>query len=335
MTLYVQNALYNERNLQGGEKMQNNSENKAERVLSIYSKLKHGNVIRKAEHSEIYGVSERTIQRDIADVQCFLSSQENETGDIQEVIYDKNAGGYRLETKQKTHLNAKEILAVGKVLLESRSLTKQELFPIINSLVRSYGDETDCKTVQNLLNNEMFHFVELQHKQLLLDKIWNLEQAVKEQRYVEISYQKLKNKEIVTRKLKPVGIMFSEFYFYLTAYMEDAEKEKYMDSDNTFPTIYRIDRILEYRILDEHFRIPYAKRFEEGEFRKRVQFMYGGRLRNIKLKCTDQSMEAVLDKFPTAKVIKKDEDGYLVQVEVFGDGVEMWLRGQRGIEAKK
>lgn len=307
--------------------MQNNSENKAERVLSIYSKLKHGNVIHKAELSEIYGVSERTIQRDITDVQCFLRSQENETGDIQEVIYDKNVGGYRLETKQKTHLNAKEILAVGKVLLESRSMTKQELFPIINSLVRSCGDESESKTVQDLLNNEMFHYVELQHKQLLLEKIWDLEQAVKKQQYVEISYQKLKNKEVVTRKLKPVGIMFSEFYFYLTAYMEDADKEKLFDSDYTFPTIYRIDRITDYEILNEHFRIPYAERFEEGEFRKRVQFMYGGKLRKVKFHYSGLSIESVLDRLPTAEVTKAG-DGYDVTAEVYGDGVEMWMRSQ-------
>ena len=48
----------------------------------------------------------------------------------------------------------------------------------------------------------------------------------------------------------------------------------------------------------------------------------------MKLKCKPQSLEAVLDRFPTAKVVKKDVDGYVVQAEVFGDGVDMWLRGQ-------
>ena len=35
-------------------------------------------------------------------------------------------------------------------------------------------------------------------------------------------------------------------------------------------------------MLDEHFRVPYRDRFEEGEFRKRVQFMYGGKLERIR-----------------------------------------------------
>ena len=59
--------------------------------------------------------------------------------------------------------------------------------------------------------------------------------------------------------------------------------------------------------------------------------MYGGKLRKLKLKCKPQSLEAVLDRFPTAKIIKTDMDSYTVRVEVFGNGVEMWLGGQRNI----
>ena len=36
--------------------------------------------------------------------------------------------------------------------------------------------------------------------------------------------------------------------------------------------------------LDEKFKVSYANRFEEGEFRKRIQFMYAGKLMTIKLK---------------------------------------------------
>ena len=74
--------------------------------------------------------------------------------------------------------------------------------------------------------------------------------------------------------------------------------------------------------------MPYKDRFEEGEFRKRVQFMYGGKLKKIRFKYTGMSVEAILDRLPTAKVIKDDEDGKVIEAEVFGDGVDMWLKGQ-------
>ena len=95
-----------------------------------------------------------------------------------------------------------------------------------------------------------------------------------------------------------------------------------------FPTIYRFDRIAQYEILDEHFHITYADRFEEGEFRKRIQFMFGGELRRVKFLYKGLSIEAVLDRFPTAEILSHDESGYVVQAEVYGDGVDIWLRGQ-------
>ena len=105
-------------------------------------------------------------------------------------------------------------------------------------------------------------------------------------------------------------------------------------TDDAFPTIYRIDRIQSLRVLDEQFHVPYANRFEEGEFRKRIQFMYGGKLRKIRFQYSGYSIEAILDRLPTAKIERVDQDEkedktvYTVSAEVFGDGVDMWLRSQ-------
>ena len=82
-------------------------------------------------------------------------------------------------------------------------------------------------------------------------------------------------------------------------------------------------------MLDRHFDIPYRDRFEEGEFRKRIQFMYNGELRKIKFLYKGTNVEAVLDRFPTAVVIDKTDEGYMISAEVFGgNGVDMWIRSQ-------
>ena len=46
------------------------------------------------------------------------------------------------------------------------------------------------------------------------------------------------------RTIEPVGILFSEYYFYLAAFIEGIDKDKHFQNpqDNS-PTIYRIDRI--------------------------------------------------------------------------------------------
>ena len=48
-----------------------------------------------------------------------------------------------------------------------------------------------------------------------------------------------------------------------------------------YPTIYRLDRIEDFQVLNEKYTPTlYKNRFQEGLFRKQVQFMTGGKLRN-------------------------------------------------------
>ena len=83
--------------------------------------------------------------------------------------------------------------------------------------------------------------------------------------------------------------------------------------NDAFPTIYRIDRISNYKVLDEQFKIPYGNRFKEGEFRKRIQFMYGGKLQKVRFKYKGTSVEAVLDRLPTAKILEEKGKAFLTE----------------------
>ena len=56
--------------------------------------------------------------------------------------------------------------------------------------------------------------------------------------------------------------------------------------------------------------------------------MYGGKLRKVRFKCKEYSVEAVLDRLPTAKVEKEEDGEYTISAEVFGNGIDMWLRSQ-------
>ncbi len=115
----------------------------------------------------------------------------------------------------------------------------------------------------------------------------------------------------------------------MTAFIDDEVLCQYFDvSNDTFPTIYRIDRIKKLTILDEQFHVPYRDRFEEGEFRKRIQFMYGGRLQKVKFRYSGSDIDAVLDRLPTAQILSIDNGVYTVSAEVFGKGIDMWIKSQ-------
>ena len=302
---------------------------KMDRVLDLYTKLLSGAMINKEEEAKAYGVNERSIQRDIDDIRSYLETAGMNTGQMNTVIYDRNSRGYRLEKDSRLMLKNSEILAVCKILLDSRAFTRAEMTDIVDRMVACCVPADNRKLVEDLVRNEEFHYVEPRHKTDFLDTMWEIGQAIRDSRYIEVDYFRTKDKSIVKRKLEPVAIMFSEFYFYLTAFIDDEEVKKDFDVLNdSFPTIYRIDRIRKLKVLDEHFHIPYKDRFEEGEFRKRIQFMYGGKLRKIKFRYSGDSIEAVLDRLPTAEVLGEKDGVYTVSAEVFGDGIDMWIRSQ-------
>ena len=108
-----------------------------------------------------------------------------------------------------------------------------------------------------------------------VDKMWDIGLAIRNCNYLELEYKKSTNNKVVKRRVKPVAIMFSEFYFYLTAFIDDEKvKANFQVIDDAFPTIYRIDRIAGYKILD------------------------------------------------------KKDGVYTVSAEVFGEGINVWLRSQ-------
>ena len=301
---------------------------KIQRILGIYTKLMDGQTVNKQEIAARYNVHPRSIQRDIKDITDFLERDELNTGVFNSVIYDKNADGYRLQYENIYKLSPQQILAICKILLDSRAFVKEEMSEIIDKLIHSAVVKDDQPQVEKLIQNEEEHYVELQHKTRFLNKMWDIGQAIQNQNYIEIEYKRGDN-EIKKRKLKPAAIMFSEFYFYLTAFIDDKNLcENFDVANDPFPTIYRIDRIQNLKILDEHFRVLYSSRFEEGEFRKRVQFMYGGKLQTVRFKYKGPSIEAILDRLPTAKIEKHEDGVYTVKAEVFGKGIERWIRGQ-------
>ena len=302
--------------------MEQRSELKSARLLEIYTRLEQGRTLKKADLAQEFHVTQRSIQRDVEDLRCFLAERHLE----REVIYDGKQRGYRMVSGNPRGLTNSEILAVCKILLESRSLPARDMGGILDKLIDCAVPQESQKAVRELVANEKLHYIPPHHGQSVLGSLWELGQAIRSQQVIEIGYERMKEPKLVQRRVQPVGIMFSEYYFYLTAFLED--KTDFDNPDDLFPTIYRIDRIRAFRATGEHFTPAYAKRFQEGEFRRRVQFMYGGKLQKIRFKYTGPSIEAVLDRLPTAEILSQDDSGWLISAEVFGKGIEMWMRSQ-------
>lgn len=307
-----------------------NRHSKNSRTLSIYIRLCAGKLINKAEEANRFGVDERSIQRDIDDIRAFLEDQKTERStESREIIYDRVHKGFTMTGADGSAMTNSEILAVSKILLESRAFSKTEMDALLGKLIEGCVPLRNMKLVSDLIANEKYHYVELTNPSYDRDSLWNLGVAVRNHNLLEISYHKAEAvDECVKRMIEPVGIVFSEYYFYLNAFLVEKDASGKYVHKYSYPAVFRVDRIISIRETGQKFKVPYNGRFEEGEFRKRVQFMYSGELMRVKFRFYGGSAEAVLDRLPTAKIVSRQQDQYEIEAEVFGKGIMMWLLSQ-------
>lgn len=310
--------------------MINQKFSKNNRVLDLYTRLFEGKTINKAEEAKRFGVDERSIQRDIDDIRIFLDERKADKASDQRIIeYDRHKKGFIMTGEEGSLMSNSEILAVSKILLASRAFTKKEIGNILKKLICGCVPMKNMQLVKELLSNERFHYVELRHKSCIQDKLWNLGADIQEHNLIEITYIKAEHgNEIVTRMVEPMAILFSEYYFYLNAFIVEKDGKGNYIHKYDYPAIFRIDRIKTYRKTGKKFQVSYADRFEEGEFRKRIQFMYAGELMRIQLRFYGENPEPVLDRLPTAQIIGQKDHEYTINAEVYGKGIVMWLLSQ-------
>ncbi len=288
---------------------------KSFRLINMYERLNKGEILFKADLANLFCVSEKTMLRDISDLRTYYA---NTTGNSESILYDKKINGYYLAERNNHWMTNQEILPICKILLESRAFNKKELHQVINKLLL-LASPSDNKEIKGIINKELFYYVPLKHDRDLFPLLWELTLFINRKEYISISYTR---RDGTDRKheIKPVALIFSEYYFYVIAYMADETKQD--------PTVFRVDRVKSISGTGKHFKTPYGDMFNDGEFRKRVQFMFTGKLKKVKFAYSGTSIESILDRLPTAEIISVDDGVYTITAESYGDGIDMWLRAQ-------
>lgn len=287
------------------------------RLLSMFQELLNGQPIDKQQWMSKLEMNERTFERDIETIRKFLDNY-LEPYQRKLLEYDYKSKKYKLDRPLELKFQGKQALSLVKILLESRAFNEKEMNDLIQVILNQV-DEKDQIFIKKLIRNELYHFVSLNHNKPLFDTLWAFSLAIETSKNVQLVYRKA-NGERVNRLVNPIGIMFSEFYFYVLC---DFPKRP-----STKAISYRLDRIESYEVLTEVFNRPYVERFEEGEFRKRIHAMYQGNLIDFSFEFKGHSIEAVLDRFPLAWIKEKNEDVYVVEATAYEEGLIMWILSQ-------
>ncbi|MDT2600946.1 WYL domain-containing protein [Enterococcus hulanensis] len=284
--------------------------NSNQRIMNIFLSLYQGESLSIKESSIKYETSIRTIQRDLATISNALHAN----GLKIQLIISPTSGDYSL--KRMDHISPQELLVLGKILLESRALTKNEIEKVINHILDELSEESS-KIIKQSLANELLSYYPLKHQENLLQLIWDFSTYITEQTVLTFTYQKNRG-EVVQRKGLPVSLFFSEYYFYVILY--NPTYKSYLN--------YRLDRFLDIQSTSEKIKIDHKDRLEDRQLRKKIHFMYAGKEVTFTFRFWG-IIEAALDKLPDSKVIKEyDDNSVVIEATAYDTGVIMWLLSQ-------
>lgn len=295
---------------------------KTERVLRLWNMLSKGRALSRKEIAQEFQVNERTVSRYFVEIRRYLANVEKTEGIRQELVFSRKDNKYYLSDAENHFISHGELLAICKILLESRAFHKDELTSLLERLLETAVSPREKKEIAECVKNEMFDYVDPKHKAPDMDVLWTLACAVRDHHVVTFGYRNMKGseEESVPHRVNPLGILFSEYYFYLVGQVPGEDHTR----------SYRLDRMDDVEETAETFTFPYTERFREGSFRNQVQYMFSGEPERVEFLYYGPSIEAVLDRLPTARA-QKEENRFRVTADVAGNGVLMWLLSQGGM----
>ncbi len=280
---------------------------KSNRVLDLFYRLLRGERVNRTAFAEEYEMSERSVERDMRTIREALE-------DTEDTLAAEGQGNYFLKAGKQREFTEMEVLFIAKVLLGNRALCKEEMAQIIRGMNSLFPSAIRME-IKNAIQNEMEQYVGPQHGKKLLRLAWELNHAMERQVKISLAYRKLSGVE-VTRKVLPISIVSSECYLYLVGFFEE--------KSYPYPAFFRLDRIVNAEITDEHYNPKLYKDYNIGRMKKCIQFMYAGELMNIKLACQPDVLEPVKDRLPNSRIIGKDGNRTILSARVFGEGFWRW-----------
>lgn len=287
------------------------------RVLEIFFRGLRGEDISVQELANEYNISTKSITRSINELKNFLADHRVLVGNT-EFQYSYSDKCYRLYMDE--FLSNKELFSLVEVMIGARAFFKMELLTLVDKL-KKFTTPEDRPKMNELIRKELYHYPEVNHDcESVQYNLWKIVSCITERKEISIEYYRT-DRKLVTHRLRPASVMFTDYCFYLIAFRTVEKTDK--------PYYFRIDRIKQITIHRKKFDAFDTPDFDEGLLRKRSLFMWPGKLRTIRFEFSGPSVQAALDKLPTAKIIERLGGGkYLIEAEVYGDGIKMWLLSQ-------
>ncbi len=283
--------------------------NIAERVLDIWFRLETEAELIPVELAQDYGVTTDTIVRDIK----FIRNVLDQNNQLYSVSYKKRGKYYQLERTGKL-LSFSEVAAIMISLYCNRSFNKTEMESLEEKFIKLFQPKEE-RNLRKLFSSLKCNYKPVHHGETK-EKINLLSHAIINQNKLSFLYKQKK------RIVKPYSILYHDRMYYLIA-SEDHEEMK---------RIWRFDRIMNLKMLEEHFTMGKNEYFSSGDFANLTFNMFYGKPITVTLRVENSTVEYVQRAFPEANILSNynTPTHTRMEVNVAGEeGILKWLLSQQ------
>ena len=219
---------------------------KQDRMLEIFFRCLRGEDISVQNLANEYGVSTKSISRNITDLKSFLADHRDLVGNT-ELQYSHQNKTYLLYMDE--FLTNKELFSLVEVIIGARAFSKMELLALTDKLKRFTTTE-DRPKLNELIRKELYHYAEVKHDcESVQERLWQIVNCVADHKEISIDYYRM-DRTWVTHRVRPASVMFTDYYFYMIAFMVEGSTE------NRIISVWTELKILQ-NIGKDSLRIPY------------------------------------------------------------------------------
>ncbi|WP_029691143.1 helix-turn-helix transcriptional regulator [Streptococcus hyovaginalis] len=311
--------------------------NSQERVLSIFINLLHGQKLKKKELEEEFGVSGKSIQRDMEIIDKVIDkkltenlgnmnyySQKYDDTVAKSLINRDVRGTYFIESaierKEHSHFSKTEALVLLDMIMSTRGLSNVEVNQLSQKILSL---STDSNSVKKFIQNELYHYKGVPSNSIV-DKISTLMTAIENGLIISFDYKKLFQKKHF--EFTPDMLFYSDMYFYISS-SNHLYSQTRDDMENL--TKFRVNNMDNLTVLGQGKKRDYNDRFQVGVMRNQTgAFAYFGK--EIKVVIDFYHEPAyVLDRFPNSRLLwTKNGVSRIEIISNDGEGIKLWLSMQ-------
>lgn len=294
---------------------QNDKTVQAQRLLEILYRGMRGQDLSTQRLAQQMGVDKKTITRDKNAIRQFLADNHALVGDA-----DLRREGNVHKLYLGDFLLDQELFVIIKMILGTRALSHADMELLVKKLqdVTTGGHEA---VLQSLLASELAHYEPIGHaNESIITTIWQLIRSIEAEQEIAITYHgrdDTLDANPRNKRIRPLAVLFSEHYFYLLAHPVGEAWENYRR--------FRVDRILGITIPRKQPESSSLPRLSDGELRNKNPYMTWGELVTVKFWYNAPSVQAILDRLPTARVVEQKNGSTLIEAQGYGEGLRYVL----------